>query len=225
MRVLTRKSRSCPLAGLAVIALATLPFAAIAVSTASRAETALDCYAENPELRIRGCTLLLEQGNLSPLDRAGVLASRALARSLKGWYEDAIKDYDQSIALNPNSPVALNNRAWAYFRWGKPANGADDVEKSLRLEPTSGAAFDTRAHIHQALGRPSPALADYKLAMTFGGPRMVKMYQCGLTEYGHYKGPIDGIINPDLHAAMAKCVQDQACDPLPADEECRAGTS
>jgi tetratricopeptide (TPR) repeat protein len=197
----------------------------VAASAPARADTALDCYSESPDLRIRGCTLLLEQGNLSPIDRATVLASRALARSLKGWYEEAIKDYDLSLQLNPNSPVSLNNRAWAYFRWGRGANGLDDVEKSLRLDPTSGAAYDTRAHIRQSLGRSGDALADYKLAMTFGGQRMVKMYQCGLTEQGHYKGPQDGIPNADLHDALAKCARDQTCDPLPADEECRIGTS
>jgi tetratricopeptide (TPR) repeat protein len=191
----------------------------------ARADNALDCFAENVDLRIRGCTALLEQGNLSAADRAAVLASRALALSMKTWYQDAIRDYDASLAINPNSAVALNNRAWAYFRWGKPANGADDVEKSLRLEPTSGAAYDTRAHIRQALGNPGPALNDYRLAMTFGGERMVKMYQCGLRDHGLYKGPIDGVPNGELDRALGQCVNDAACDPLPADEECRTGMS
>jgi tetratricopeptide (TPR) repeat protein len=198
---------------------------AISISTLGRAENALDCYAEDLDLRIRGCTILLEQGNLSPLDRAQVLSSRALALSMKTWYGEAIKDYNSALTINPNSAVARNNRAWAYFRWGKPAEGLDDVELSIRLEPTSGAAYDTRAHIRQSLGNPGPALADYRLAMTFGGERMVKMYQCGLLEHGLYKGPIDGTPNPQLDEALSTCVTDTVCDPLPADEECRMGTS
>jgi hypothetical protein len=61
--------------------------------------------------------------------------------------------------------------------------------------------------------------------MSFGGERMIKMYQCGLTEHGLYKGPMDGIANKELQDAMSQCVQDTACDPLPADEECRHGVS
>jgi tetratricopeptide (TPR) repeat protein len=196
----------------------------ISLSTVAWAENALDCYAEDLDLRIRGCTILLE-GNLSPLDRAQALSSRALALSMKTWYGEAIKDYDNALAINPNSAVARNNRAWAYFRWGRGADGLEDVEHSLRLEPTSGAAYDTRAHIRQSLGNASAALTDYRMAMTFGGERMVKMYQCGLLEHGLYKGPIDGTPNPQLDDALAVCVKDTVCDPLPADEECRMGTS
>ena len=205
------------------------PFAAVlAVATAlaspAAATSATDCFAENHELRILGCTEMLK-GNLSPQERAVAYGSRALALSMKGWYAESIKDYDRSLAIDPNQPVALNNRAWAYFRWGKPNEGIADIEKSLGLDANSGASWDTRAHIHQATGKPPQALADYRKAIIFGGTRMTKMYQCGLTEHGLYKGPMDGVPNPELHDALGKCVLDTTCDPLPADEECRHGTS
>lgn len=190
----------------------------------AQAATALDCFSDNMELRIAGCTEMLK-GTLAPEARARALASRALGLSMKGWYAEAIQDYDRALAIVPNEPVALNNRAWAYFRWGRPADGVDDIEASLQIDPTSGASYDTRAHIAQALGRPDKALPDYERAMAFGGVRMVKMYQCGLTENGLYKGPMDGVPNPELREALAKCVQDTSCDPLPADEECRHGVS
>lgn len=190
----------------------------------AHAATALDCFSDNMDLRIAGCTEMLK-GNLAPEARARALSSRALGLSMKGWYAEAIQDYDRSLAIVPNEPVALNNRAWAYFRWGRPSDGVEDVEASLRLDPTSGASYDTRAHIAQALGKPDKALPDYERAMAFGGTRMVKMYQCGLTENGLYKGPMDGVPNQDLRDALAKCVRDTSCDPLPADEECRHGVS
>jgi tetratricopeptide (TPR) repeat protein len=197
---------------------------ALAAPAPVQAASALDCFSQDIDLRIRGCTELLK-APLPPEERAQAYASRALGLSMKGWYAEAIKDYDRSLDLLPNSAVALNNRAWAYFRWGKPADGRDDVEKSIRLDPTSGASYDTRAHIAQALGDPKSAFSDYKRAVTFGGERMVKMYQCGLTEHGLYKGPLDGIPNPELYGALEQCTQDTSCDPLPADEECRHGVS
>jgi tetratricopeptide (TPR) repeat protein len=193
-------------------------------ATELRAASAVDCFSADTELKIKGCTELL-QGNLSPADRADAYAARALGFSIKGWYAEAIQDYDRSLAITDDNPTTLNNRAWAYFRWGKPAEGRNDVEKSLALDNTSGAAFDTRAHIAQSLGQPDPALADYKKAMTFGGPRMTKMYQCGLTDHGLYKGPVDGVSNPELLEALSICVKDTTCDPLPSTEECKPGTS
>jgi tetratricopeptide (TPR) repeat protein len=130
-----------------------------------------------------------------------------------------------AISMKPDFAVALNNRAWAYFRWGKAATGLPDVEKSLQLSPTSPHALDTRAHIRQAMGDPASALRDYDKAMWYGGARMIKLYQCGLTEARLYNGEIDGNWRPELTEALKKCVRDKNCDPLPADEHCRAATS
>jgi tetratricopeptide (TPR) repeat protein len=196
----------------------------------ARAEvTALDCHRQDLSQDlgriVEGCTLLLGQDGLSDEVKAGAYSRRALALSLRGKYEESINDYDQSLAIQPNSAVALNNRAWAYFRWGRAADGLGDVEKSLRISPFSPHALDTRAHIRQQLGQPGPALQDYEMAMRFGGSRMIRMYQCGLSEAGLYKGELNGEWNPDVSAALAKCVHDVKCDPLPADEQCRPGTS
>ena len=207
-----------------ILQLATALALTVTAATPAAAASATDCFSENNELRILGCTEMLK-GSLSPQERAVAYASRALALSMKGWYAEAIQDYDRALAIDPLQAVALNNRAWAYFRWGKPTQGIEDIEKSIKLDPNSGASWDTRAHINQSLGKPPQALADYRKAIIFGGTRMTKMYQCGLTEHGLYKGPMDGISNPELHDALGKCVLDTTCDPLPADEECRHGTS
>jgi tetratricopeptide (TPR) repeat protein len=156
---------------------------------------------------------------------SAIYAMRALAYSLKGEYGTAIKDYDVAIQMQPNFAVALNNRAWAYFRWGKAETGLPDVEKSLRLAPTAAHSLDTRAHIKQVMGEPKLALRDYTQAMYFGGAEMIKLYQCGLTEAGLYQSEVDGIWRRELQDALAKCVHDKACDPLPSNEQCRAATS
>jgi Tfp pilus assembly protein PilF len=157
--------------------------------------------------------------------QSAALAMRALSYSLKGAYDTAIRDYDQAIRIVPDFAVALNNRAWAYFKSGRPTMGIEDVEKSLALDPSSAHSYDTRAHIKQWTGKPSAALADYERAMAFGGSRMIKLYQCGLAAAGLYKGPADGFSSFELRRAMETCVQGTTCDPLPADEECKAATS
>ena len=207
---------------LAIIAVLTVM---AGLAAPARADAAADCFSEDIERRIDGCTALIEQRDQSVADLSYAYAMRALAYSLKGRYSTAIRDYDLAISMKPDFAVALNNRAWAYFRWGKAATGLADVEKSLQLSPTSPHTLDTRAHIRQALGDPKGALRDYDKAMWYGGARMIKLYQCGLTEARLYDGEIDGTLRPELTEALEKCVRDKACDPLPADEQCRAATS
>ena len=196
----------------------------VSLAVSVRADDAINCFGEDIERRIEGCTALIERRD-SNVEMSAVYAMRALAYSLKGQYETAIGDYDTAITMRPDFAVALNNRAWAYFRWGKSATGLPDVERSLQLSPTSAHSLDTRAHIRQALGEPQAALRDYTKAMFFGGAQMIKLYQCGLTEAGHYTGEVDGIWRREVQNALETCVLDKACDPLPTDEHCRAATS
>ena len=46
--------------------------------------------------------------------------------------------------------------------------------------------------------------------MWYGGGRMIKLYQCGLTEQRLYTGEIDGIWRQELADAMKKCVRERA---------------
>ncbi len=204
-----------------------IPLTALALAMPSVAQAAAeeDCYHEDVETRIRGCTDLLNRGGLSAEARSSAFATRALGYSLKRDYGRAIEDYNRSLALTPNFATALNNRAWAYFRWGKAAMGQADVERALELAADMDAAYDTRAHIRQALGNSAEAFEDYLMAMDFGGERMVLMYQCGLKDHGLYSGPRDGIQNEALKVALQLCSQDAKCDPLPADEHCRPASS
>jgi tetratricopeptide (TPR) repeat protein len=184
-----------------------------------------DCYSGEYHRQISGCTAIIEDNSVGAVEKSHAYSTRALAHSMRSLYGEAIRDYDAALILTPNAPIALNNRAWAYFRWGKAAMGTTDIEQSIRLAPLSGASFDTRAHIRQALGNPEGAIADYDQAMRYGGQRMIKMYQCGLTQHGMYKGPQDGVPNAELRAALRTCSMSTTCDPLPADEECRNATS
>ncbi len=184
-----------------------------------------ECYGDDNERRIKACSELIENPALSPDAQGAAYAMRALSQSLKGAYDTAIRDYDRAIVLVPDFAVALNNRAWAYFKSGRAAQGLVDAERSLALDATSPHAYDTRAHIRQWTGQPASAMADYERAMFFGGLRMVRLYQCGLTAAGLYKGKTDGLTSPELRRAFEICVQGTSCDPLPSDEECRPSTS
>ena len=184
-----------------------------------------DCFANDAMLRIRGCTELLERQDLPPETRAAAFATRALGLSIIGRQKEAISDYDKALEIVPDYAVALNNRAWALYKLGRIDEASPDVEKSLRLDPQSPHAYDTRAHIRQFRGQWKAALRDYYRAMQHGGPRMVKLYQCGLQANGHYFGAPTGIVTEQLEFALKECVKTPKCDPLPPDEECKVAMS
>jgi tetratricopeptide (TPR) repeat protein len=197
----------------------------VAMLVPARAETALDCFSENKDLWIPGCTALIQRPGIEPEQLSSAYAMRALGYSLKGQYDSAISDYDSAIRINPDFAVALNNRAWAYFRSGRAQQGLPDVEKSLKLNPLSEHSWDTRAHIRQASGNFTGAFDDYEKAVQIGGERMIRLYQCGLKENGLYNGPVDGLYTTEVRGALRTCAKTTTCDPLPADEQCRAATS
>jgi len=207
-----------------MMALAVL-LAACAASSGAASNTVAECFSESNERRIAGCTELIDNLNLDAGTRSLAYAMRALALSLEGALTQALPDYDMAIKLDPTSAMALNNRAWVLFKLDRLSEGLSDVDRSLALAPASPHAHDTRAHIRQALGERTAALRDYEQAMRFGGEHLVKLYQCGLEANGVYSGPIDGLYTRDVRRALETCVASTTCDPLPADEECRAATS
>ena len=130
---------------------------------------------------------------------------RALAYSLKGSYDRAVPDYDEAIRMKPDFAVALNNRAWAYFRWGKPAQGLPDVEKSLELQPDQRPlARHARPHPPGARRPARRRCATTTAPCGTAAGRMIKLYQCGLTEQRLYTGEIDGIWRP----GAGRCLQE-----------------
>ena len=207
------------------VVLAILVLGLLAPGTRVVAGVETDCLSEDWERRIVGCTAIIDSPIASPDQKAVAYATRALALSLKGQFERSIDDYDQALKIEPNFAVALNNRAWAYHRWGKGPKGLVDVEKSLALSPMSEHTWDTRAHIRQSMGNHAAAFADYEQAANIGGERMVKLYQCGLASAGLYKGRMDGYYTDEVRTALKTCANSKTCDPLPADEECKDPTS
>ncbi len=213
------------IAALAALLLFGLLFIGVGGVLAAAQDPAVDCLSGDNERRISGCSVLIDTPGL-PVEQLSLAHGlRGLAYSLKGQYARALADYDNAIKLNPDFAVALNNRAWVYFKLGRMAEGADDVERALRLAPGSPYALDTRAHIRQAGGNAAQALADYELAMRYGGSTIVRLYQCGLRAQGLYFGALDGIYTRAVSRALRACTAASYCDPLPADDDCTPSVS
>ena len=148
--------RKAMLAALALVVGATIALA--------QRDAMEDCLRNNdPDTKIRGCSAVIDR------DPGAVWAyvSRGTTYIGKSEYEPAIRDLTIAIDLSPPSAGAAlagsyNNRAWAYFKAGKAAQGLPDAERSLQLSPDNTHTLDTRGHIFEALGRPEDAIADFR---------------------------------------------------------------
>jgi tetratricopeptide (TPR) repeat protein len=148
--------RKAVLTGLALVACATLALA--------QRDAIEDCLRNNdPDAKIRGCSTIIDRDP----GAAWAYISRGTAYIGKSEYESAIRDLTIAIDLTPPNAgdvtaSGYNNRAWAYLKAGKAAQGLPDADRSLQLRPDNTYALDTRGHIYEALGRREEAIADFR---------------------------------------------------------------
>jgi tetratricopeptide (TPR) repeat protein len=164
---------------------------------------------------ITECTPIIEDPSTDPSTLSDAYGLRGLAYSRMKRSTEAMADYSRAIKINPDSAVALNNRAWELFRSKGNTEGLADVERSLQIDPESDIAWDTRAHINQLLGNHERAFLDYEFSVILGVGRVVRVYQCGLSQRGLFHGKIDGIYDDETRVALKTCAFSKTCDPLP----------
>lgn len=139
------------------------------------------------DLRISGCTTLIQSGRL--LDRA--FYHRGFAYLNKGDYDRAIQDYNQAIRLKPDDAEALNNRCWARAVTNRAIELAlSDCNESLRLAPDKASTLDSRGFVFFRMGQFDKALADYEEALKGNPQSASSLYGRGLAK--HRKGDTAG---------------------------------
>lgn len=98
-------------------------------------------------------------------DARGLLAdlhnNRGTVLRNSGRNREAIVEYNQAIALNPEYSAAYNNRSAAYLGMGRPAEALRDCSKAIELNPQSPLAYYNRARMHRNSGRYIAAISDY----------------------------------------------------------------
>src|SRR5882724_1933859 len=86
-------------------------------------------------------------------------ASRGLALSLGQRYDEAMAEFDQSIALDPNSFVAHYFYARACFAQGKLERAAALFERAAEIKPDDYQSLCLLIHIYRSLGRDQDKVA------------------------------------------------------------------
>jgi len=92
-------------------------------------------------------------------------SNRGLTYFEIGEYEQAIADYDQAIALDPEFAIAYLNRGLTYFEIGEYEQALADYDQAIVLDPEFATAYLNRGVAYTDLGEYGQALIDLDQAI------------------------------------------------------------
>src|SRR5664279_4101309 len=119
----------------------------------------------SPEPQIRGCTAIINSGDLKKNGVATAYNNRGDAYAARGDNDLALLDYDQSIKENPAYAKPYNNRGVARLRKGEYDKALEDLNEAISLDPKFASAFANRAATYQKKNDFDRAERDYDEAL------------------------------------------------------------
>jgi|SRR5882672_377296 len=90
--------------------------------------------------------------------------SRGFAYLQAGRYPDALRDFEQAMALNPRDPNAYVGRGTLFARTGSYDRALADYGKAIEIDPEYAEAYAKRCFTKMLLDRPRDALHDCEKA-------------------------------------------------------------
>jgi len=120
---------------------------------------------ENRDVRIRGCTAVIDNAAETAESHADAYYFRGNAYAAKGDFDKALMDYSKAIGLAPNYSSYYASRCWAYAQKGNTAQALQDCDKAVSLNPSNALALSNRGGVHEKKGNVTQAIADYKAAL------------------------------------------------------------
>ncbi len=135
-------------------------------SSAAHADMAGHCFQESDwELRVEGCTDVIQSAQWSGSELAWAYTNRCYAFIELGQAVRAIADCDEAIHLDPDSPVAYNNRGVAYRERGEYEQALDDYSQAILLDPGFASPYNNRGNVYRDLGQYERAIAAFDQAI------------------------------------------------------------
>jgi tetratricopeptide (TPR) repeat protein len=83
-----------------------------------------------------------------------------------GRFDEAIRDYDKAIALNPSFDKAFYDRAVAFNKIGRVDRALADFDRAITLDPLYAPAYSQRGSLYLKMGVHDKAVSDYNKAIS-----------------------------------------------------------
>ncbi|WP_374377670.1 tetratricopeptide repeat protein [Dongia sp.] len=122
----------------------------------------------NPRLRLRACTTLLERKVLTPQHQSWALNYRGTAYRQLGRYREAIHDFTGSIEIDGKNHAPYVNLASMAQSHGRLTEALELADKAIALKPEDQSPYCIRAKALLKLGRNKDGLATLENAEKFG---------------------------------------------------------
>jgi tetratricopeptide (TPR) repeat protein len=123
------------------------------------------CTVSDPDIRIVGCTAIIQAGAERAEKLAIAFNNRGLAYDRKGEYDRAVEDYDQAIRLNTNYSDAFYNRGSTYRNMGEYDRSIGNFDQAITLNPNHFLAFINRGNSYNDKGEYDHALQNFDEAI------------------------------------------------------------
>lgn len=174
------------------------------VNAQSREENWKVCTNKDPDRSITACSALIQSGQESVKNAAIAFDNRGMAYARKHDFDHALRDYDQSLQLNPDSAAAHYNRGIVYEFKHDYGRAFPDLDRAVQLDPGDadalycrGLAFEHREDYERAIQdfnqalrvNPKYAKAFYSRAVSFWH---TGSYLRAAADYGRWRrsGPV-----------------------------------
>ena len=99
-----------------------------------------------------------------------VLVNRALAYKAFGQREDALKDLNRALELDPHHIAAWFNRGTLYLEAGQPKKALPDLDRAVQLAPEVAGPYFNRAVAEWQLGKREEAIQDLERFIELAKP-------------------------------------------------------
>ncbi len=103
-----------------------------------------------------------------PLTTSTEYLERGIDLSQKGFLDEALRDYDEAMKLDPKNARVYHNRGSVRILKGQYRLAVSDFTNAIKLRPLCGAAFAHRGLAYEMLGSANQASKDYKAAGKLG---------------------------------------------------------
>jgi tetratricopeptide (TPR) repeat protein len=124
------------------------------------------CFGDAPDDRtIQGCNAVIATKRGTDENQAGAYYNRGVAHRNKGQLQEALKDYGESIRVNPADPDVFYNRGVVEQSLGQIDAAMNDYDAALKLKPAFPQAFNNRGVMHRLKKEYEAALKDFDQAL------------------------------------------------------------
>jgi tetratricopeptide (TPR) repeat protein len=147
------------------LALAGLLGAVTPLASQTRDENWKRCSDSDPDLRIGGCTAVIQSGQETNENLSIAFLKRGIAYDGKGNSDRAIEDYGQAIRLNPSYVDAFYDRGNAYKNKSNQDRAIQDYGEAIRLNPSYANAFNNRGISYGMKANYERAILDFDEAI------------------------------------------------------------